>query len=323
MITAYVNNLGVLRPVVLAATDPLPYAAVWIDLLRATTEETKAIEHALGLDLPTIEEMREIEVSSRLYQENGAFFLTATLLTHADTTDPQSTPVTFVLSGHRLITLRHAEPQSFRIFASQTERPSHGCNNGEAAFMGLLDAIIDRLADILERVQLEMDALSREVFAPNTKGAGRHDFHEILKRIGRGQTLTSKTRESLVSLARILSFLGRPGDTKPDKQWGRNIKTLASDVTSLSDHASFLANNINFLLDATLGMLNIEQNGIIKIFSIAAVVFLPPTLIASIYGMNFEFMPELHWPYAYPIAVLAMVISAILPLAYFKRRGWL
>lgn len=323
MITAYVNSMGTMRPVSLAPGSELPFAATWIDLLSPTPSETKTIESALGLEFPTKEEMQEIEVSSRLYQDNGAFFLTATVMTKADTDIPQSVPITFILTGHRLITLRHAEPLPFRVFAAQMERPGHACATGEAALMGLLDAIVDRIADILERVQQELDGLSGEAFSRQKSRAGLN-FEDMLRHIGRCQTLTSKARDSLVSIARLLSFLGRPGDTKADKALGRSVKTLARDVTSLSDHATFLASNINFLLDAILGMLNIEQNGIIKIFSVAAVVFLPPTLIASVYGMNFEHMPpEIHSSYGYPIALVLMLLSAVLPYLYFKRKGWL
>jgi magnesium transporter len=145
----------------------------------------------------------------------------------------------------------------------------------------------------------------------------------VLRRVGRTQALTTQARESLVSIARLLSFIGRPGETKLPKSFERGFKTIARDVMALSDHASFLASNINFMLDATLGMINSEQNGIIKIFSVAAVVFLPPTLIASVYGMNFDIIPELKWSLGYPFAIFLMIVSAVLPYYYFKRRGWL
>lgn len=181
---------------------------------------------------------------------------------------------------------------------------------------------MDRLADILERVQRDMDKLSLEVFSA---GNGRRDmdFEDVLRKIGRAQGLTSRARESLVSIGRLVSFLSRPGEGTLDEPSGRSLMTLSSDVVSLSDHASFLAGSINFQLDATLGLINIEQNAIIKIVSVAAVVFLPPTLIASIYGMNFDFMPELKWPMGYPFAGLLMILSAVGPYWYFKRRGWL
>jgi len=324
MITAYLRANGTLHPQRIdVSSDRISDDVVWIDLLEPTPEEQRFADEALGLDVPSEEEMQEIEVSSRLYQEGHALYMTATCITGSATANPESVPVTFVLVGHRLLTLSYAEPLPFRIFAAKARRHSTPSNNsGEEVLAGLLDAIVDRIADILERIQAELDALSREIFVREA-GAAQLDFDEVLRRIGRIHALTSQARESLVSLARMLSFMGRPGETKQMKQIGRGFKTIARDVMALSDHASFTGNNINFLLDATLGLINNQQNGIIKIFSVAAVVFLPPTLIASIYGMNFKFMPELDWHLGYPFALVLMVLSAILPYLYFKRRGWL
>lgn len=323
MITAFVNNMGTIQRVPITAGEDVPFAATWIDLLSPTLEETKAIEKVLNLEFPTKEEMQEIEASSRLYNEDGAFYLTASIITRADSDLPESQPITFILLGHRLITLRHSDPLPFRQFTALAERVPNSCPNGETALLGLLDAIIDRIADILERVQSDMDNLSNLAFA-REKTRESLDFRAHLSSIGRSQVLTSKARDSLISITRLLTFLGRPVDGKADKALERRVKTMNRDVASLSDHATFLQNNISFLLDATLGMLNIEQNGIIKIFSVAAVVFLPPTLIASIYGMNFEYMPpEIHSTYGYPIALGVMIVSAILPFLYFKRKGWL
>ncbi|MGB3810880.1 MAG: magnesium transporter CorA family protein [Parvibaculum sp.] len=322
MITAYVRSNGMLLPVQVETHGVIPEEVVWIDLLEPTREEERFVDEALGLDMPSEEEMQEIEVSSRLYQERNALYMTATLITGADTATPGRTPVTFVLVGHRLLTLRYAEPLPFRVFAAKARRHTFPSSTGEEVLAGLLDAIVDRVADILERVQGQLDTLSGEIFVRQPVEE-KIDFDEVLRRVGRNHALTAQARESLVSIARLLSFIGRPGDTKLTKNFGRGFKTIARDVMALSDHASFLANNINFVLDATLGMINSEQNGIIKIFSVAAVVFLPPTLIASIYGMNFQFMPELSLKYGYVLALGLMVLSAILPYWYFKRRGWL
>lgn len=323
MITAYIRNNGMLNPQIIDPGGMIPEDAVWIDCLEPTKEEERFVDEALGLDVPTEEEMQEIEVSSRLYQEGTALYMTATMLTRADTTNPESVPVTFVLTGHRLLTLRYAEPLPFRVYAAKVRRHQMPCATGEDVLAGLLDAIVDRVADILERVQTELDNMSREIFV-REPGFGKVRFDDVLRRVGRSHSLNSQARESLVSLARLIGFLGRPADdNKLPKSVNRNFKTISRDVASLSDHASFLANNINFLLDATLGLINSEQNGIIKIFSVAAVVFLPPTLIASMYGMNFKFMPELDWMFGYPMALCLMVFSAVLPYYFFKRRGWL
>ncbi|MEQ8952158.1 CorA family divalent cation transporter, partial [Parvibaculum sp.] len=209
----------------------------------------------------------------------------------------------------------------FHLYASQAQRHVVPCSSAEDVLAGLLDAIIDRVADILEIAQHDIDTLSREIFVSEPRA--KRNYNDILSRIGRGYALISQARESLVSFGRLVGFVARPSDLKIPKSAERGFKTITRDITALSDHASFLANNINFVLDATLGLISNEQNSIIKIFSVAAVVFLPPTLIASIYGMNFDFMPELSWIYGYPMALGLMVLFAVLPYFFFKYRGWL
>ncbi len=321
MITAYVPANGMLKPTELAAGDPIPEGAVWVDVLSPSDDDLTFLDKALGLDVPTKEDMQEIEMSSRLYHEDDALYMTATMITQADTPNPLSVPVTFVLAGHRLITLRYAEPLPFRLYATQSQRHVMPCATGEDVLAGLLDAIVDRLADILERVQNDIETLSREIFDHERRG--RKDYNAILARVGRGYALTSQARESLVSFGRLVSFVARPTETKMSKAAERGFKTITRDVTALSDHATFLANNINFVLDATLGLISNEQNNVIKIFSVVAAIFLPPTLIASSYGMNFQFMPELHWAYGYPLALGLMVASAAATYLFFKFRGWL
>jgi magnesium transporter len=267
--------------------------------------------------------MQEIEISSRLYEQNGVMYLTASVVMNADTEQPQSTPITFILVGHRLVTIRYGEPRAFRTFPAHAARVPGVCQTGEAALLGLLDTIIDRTADILEKVGADLDTMSRSIFAPGQgKRISSDDMREALRRLGRHQDLTSKSRESLVTIGRLLSFLSLPGAER-NKDFRTRIKTLQRDAQSITEYTAFLSNNLTFLLDAMLGLINIEQNAIIKIFSVAAVVFLPPTLIASIYGMNFAFMPELGWSFGYPLAIGLMIVSAILPYLFFKRRGWL
>lgn len=318
MITAYVRNGGSLTSQEVTPGRRVPEDAVWIDLLAPTRQEEAVLEREMSVQLPSREDMREIEVSSRLYQENGALFMTASLLTQADTGTPEIDPVTFILVGQRLITIRFAQSFPFQVFAAQVQRLAEVAQSGETLLAGLLDAIIDRLADLLERVQHDMNEVSRLVFSRD-----KTDYEEILRKIGLAEALNSRARESLVSVGRVLSFLSRPSEVKPSKALARALKTLSRDVLALSDHSSFLANNINFMLNTALGMSSIDQTAIIKIFSVMAVVFMPPTLIASIYGMNFQFLPELKWAFGYPMSLGMMVISGILPYLYFKRKGWL
>lgn len=323
MITGYVNHDGRLQPV--EGLRENEDGLVWIDLLNPTDAEEDDIEKRLGVNIPTKDEMEEIEISSRLYTENDASFMTAILPSQADGDDPQMAPVSFVLAGNRLITVRYHEPRAFQTFPNRAERASMGCGTGEGVLVALLEAIVDRLADILERAGREIDGISRNVFQhKGAKPSKSRDFQKVLESIGRKGDLISNIRDSLVTLERLVGFLGQGAmQRKSDKALRERIKTLSRDVRSLADHDSFLSQKITFLLDATLGMINIEQNAIIKIFSVAAVVFLPPTLIASIYGMNFDYMPELKWLLGYPFALCLMVLSAILPYLFFKRRGWL
>ena len=221
--------------------------------------------------------------------------------------------------------MRYHEPRAFQTFPMRAEKVPTGCTSGETILIALLEAIVDRLADILERASRDIDRhLARHLPSDREEGVeARPRFPAILQQIGRKEDLASNMRDSLSAAApvRLPCQCRRPGEDGKDMR--ARVKTLWRDVLSLTDHASFLSQKITFLLDATLGMINIEQNAIIKIFSVAAVVFLPPTLVASIYGMNFDIMPELKWMLGYPFALGLMVLSAILPFCFFKRRGWL
>lgn len=323
MITTYSGEQGRLLRADLGA-ERLD-EVIWIDLMQPTEEEEQQIEKQLGIDVPTLEEMQEIEVSSRLYFEGEAAFMTATLPAQTDTDEPLLAPVTFVLAGRRLITVRYHEPRVFHTLPQRASRVSMGCIDGACVLVALLEAQVDRLADVLERVSREIAELSRQVFKP-PGGAprGNSDYRSTLETIGRKGDLTSNIRECLVSLERMLGFLGQAvQQQKADKELRVRVRTLSRDCQSLTDHSGFMTQKITFLLDALLGLINIEQNSIIKIFSVAAVAFLPPTLIASIYGMNFEFMPELDWMLGYPLALVLMVVSAVVPFFYFKWRRWL
>ncbi len=323
MISIFTRSAGAVSTSDLLAGGALPDDSVWIDLLNPTGEEERALERALGVEMPTHEEMREIEVSSRLYQEGAGTYMTATVLAKSDTAQPEATVVTFILVGEILVSLRYGEPAPFRTFAARCLRQSMLRASGEAVLMGLLDAVTDRIADLLERVGIDIDAISRDVFDHEPAARSGEFFRDMLHRIGRNGDLASKCRESLVSINRLVTFIGSLTDIPARKDIDSKLPTLIADVHSLSDHATFLSGKVNFMLDATLGMVNIEQTNIIKIFSVASVAFLPPTLIASIYGMNFHFMPELDWPWGYPFAVFLMLCSAIAPYLYFKHRKWL
>jgi magnesium transporter len=325
MLVAYLPRGTALERVEIPTGGSVPADGVWFDLISPTPDEDRAIEPVLGISIPTREEMAEIEPSSRLYVENGARFMTATLLYGSDTERPNTTPITFILAHGKLITVRYEEPRPFVRLSQKLTRSCAPNITGEGVMIDLLDGIIDRAADVLERDSAEIEIISRRVFGHGRARKGPAEtYHDILRNVGRKADLTSKARESLVSIGRLVLFLANEADTlRLPKEQRTQVKSMARDVTSLTDHATFLANKIQFLLDATLGMVSIDQTNVIKIFSVVAVVLLPPTLVASMYGMNFKHMPELDWMLGYPWALLLMLVSAVLPYVYFKWKRWL
>jgi magnesium transporter len=299
-------------------------ALVWIDLLNPSAEEEAMLEAQLSVDIPTREEMQRLEVSGRLYREEDAVVMTATLPARTDSDDLLMAPVAFVIVGGKLITVRYHEPRVFKTFPQRAGESNLGCANGETVFLALLEATVDRLTDILERAEEEVDGISRAIFRSEPSKSVRRDLMDTLQLIGRKGDLCSNIRLCVLSLQRMAGFWAQVlADKGNSKELRGRVRTLEHYLQSLGDHSSFVSQKVTFLLDATLGMINIEQSNIIKIFSIAAGVFLPPTLIASIYGMNFSFMPELRWAYGYPLAGVLMLASGLLPFWYFKRRGWL
>ena len=315
MFSVYVPSDFSLKKAVAADLAALPESAVWIDLVNPVPEEDRAVERLAGIAVPTREDMQEIEISSRLYIENGARYMTATLMCQSDTDMPRTTPVTFILAGHRLVTVRYDTPKPFPLVENKLARSCAPGITGEMVLMELLDAVIDRCADILERVGADIDQVSHDIFEPESERHGQAKrYSQILIQIGRKGDLTSKVRESLVSIGRVVTFLSAVMEgIKWSKDMREQLKTMQRDVGSLTDHASYLSNKITFVLDAMLGVVNLEQNNIIKLFSVMAVVLMPPTLIASVYGMNFKMMPELEWVHGYPMALLMMLAAAIGP----------
>jgi magnesium transporter len=306
---------------------PLPEEAVWLDLLEPTVDEERLVEARLGLDIPTREEMREIESSSRMYEEDGALYLTATVVTKLDTTLPENAQVTFILKGSRLVTNRYVDPLPFRRFAAYIERHPQGNNTAPAVLAGLLEFIVNRIADVIERVGADIDTASAEIFnrqklLTNKHRRSQRDFRKLLEHIGQSGELIAKARESLASLARLLAFVQQSTVAmQPDVH--TRLRTLSKDVVAMSDHASFLGTNLNFVLDATLGMINIDQNNILKIFSVVTVFLLPPSMIGAVFGMNFDHIPTLHQPWGFYAALGLMTLSAIIPYLIFRHRGWL
>lgn len=309
---------------VLLPGEKIDVSALWYDLCNPSLEERENIEKGLALTLPTDQKMSEIESSSRFYQKDGFSYMTMNLIASADSEHPLSAPVTLILSNKYFLTLRYTEFHSFQTFTKMVEKNFCEGISSQKLFFSLIEIIIDRIADIVEMIGREIDSISQEIFNNKTQMVSHQFFlKDILSSLGKRGDLTTKVRLSLENLHRLLNFCGAQVFTPNELlQHAGHLSTLQQDVLSIIDHISFIFHKTNFLLDATLGLINIEQNGIVKILSAAAVIFLPPMLIASIYGMNFSHMPELNFAIGYPLAVLLMIVSSIVPYFYCKRKGW-
>lgn len=326
MLIAYVPVGGVLKDHVVSAPEQVPEAALWLDLVQPEPGEDHLVETVVGVEIPTREEMREIEPTSRLRATSGARYMTLSVLVDLGGVSTALTPVTFILAKGRLITVRYSKPNFISKFASGARKLDCARPTAEGLLLDLLDTIIDRAADVLEDCGTDIERLSQHVFDRKAGNSGTNNsYRAILSRLGHQEGLTSSVRESLSSLSRMIAFLGVETEEVPAlaREHRARLKSMTRDVVGLADYATFLANKLQFLLDGTIGMVSLEQNNIIKIFAVLSVVLMPPTLIASVYGMNFEHMPELHTAHGYPIALAAMLISAITPYLFFKWRGWL
>lgn len=324
----FVSTGAAPREVIAAETHAVEAVqnAVWIDLLNPTDAERSLVERGTGMRVPAREDLDEIESSSRLNVERGALYL-STPMGYLDADGmAQARPLGLVLSDKVLLTVRFANARVFDQysvrFAEIGRRP---CSS--EAFLGLLDAMVDRLADILEQIRSELDAISQRVFRPEPAkaNAAKTDMQlrATLRSIGRAGDRLSTLRDSLLGVQRIVQFTGdntvafMPSDVRP------RLNPLRQDIASLTDYDIQLSNKVQFLLDATLGFINIEQNNSIKILTVVSVVGVPPTLVASIYGMNFKWIPELQWEYGYFYGLGVIVLTAVIPYVWFKRKGWI
>jgi magnesium transporter len=298
---------------------------VWVDLIDPTSEEDAHLEKALGIDIPTRAEAREIEASSRLYRENGIPYMTAYVVYNVESGNPDGATVTFILAANRLVTIRYHDPRAFPIYAARAAKGEFECGSASHILIGILETIIDRAADRIERSQDEIEAIARGIFSEHN--GSRHyskRLDEVLRSIGRQGDITARLEESAFSLERLLTFLTAHLQARGNSAEAlARIKVARRDVRSLSEQMRFLMDRTTFLLDATLGAISIEQNKSMKIFSVLAVTLMPPTLIAGIYGMNFKYMPELEWMLGYPAALVLMILAGVIPYLVFRWRGWI
>ncbi len=315
------------------AVPALPEARVegdagWIDLFAPSVEEENAVEAFLGLSIPTREEAQEIETSSRFYEEDGSTFLNLAVLIGVDAKTPKLSPLSFVVAGSWVVTVRYEESAAFRQFHSHVVRPQGTCRSASAVVMHLTEALIDRAADVVEKVGADIDTINTDIFSRGTRaergGKIREDkLATFLEKIAYQNDIISKSRESLVSIERMVQYLSSAEIGWSNKKSDHHrLVMMGRDIGSLTDQLSFLSSKATFLLDATLGLITVEQNNVIRVFTVAATILLPPTLIGTIYGMNFTRMPELDWPFGYPLAIGLMVAAGIVPYLVLKKRGW-
>jgi magnesium transporter len=305
----------------------LPEETVWLDLLNATEAEKAFVARTTGLRVPDLDSLREIESSSRLVADGEVLYLSMPIISRGDGPKPTLSPLGLVLSPRYLLTVRFAPIGSIDSFATQFgAREDTSCSFG--AFVGLLEAITDRIADALERIRGELDDISHAAFEadqPKPRATARMDraLRQALRSIGRMGEYISNVRDTLLGVERILPFAVEQAKRWIPPEYDHRVRTLRQDIASLNDYDARLSDKVQFLLDATLGFISIEQNNSIKVLTVVSVVGIPPTLVASIYGMNFKFMPELDWLLGYPFGLLLIVLSGVLPLLIFRMRGWL
>lgn len=296
--------------------------AVWIDLFRPTDTEAARVER-LGISVPTLEDMEEIEISNRLYREGGRDYLTAILPGHGPDSTQASMPVTFVTGGQQLVTIRHHSPRPFETFAQRADKAAAGCGSTAHVFLGLIEEILGRQADHLEGVGRALDASSKSVFDGDATQKPKV-LQAALATIGAQGDVLSRVRLGLMTLDRALGYFGQTVEDKPETRLLRaQVRARQRDLQALEVHADFLSSRLSQTTDATLGMVNLSQNMTVRIVSVVAVLFLPPTLIASVYGMNFHNMPELSTGWGYPLSLCLMVLSALATYLFFRWKNWL
>ena len=316
MLMAFSLNKGALEQIAINAAADLGAEVIWVDLIDPTEEERDWLRVAYAQELPTIDDLYEIEASSRFYENEYGLHISSYFLNYADN-NPGNISAAFVFNGDRLFTLREEELAAFRLFRMRGRKGLVNINNSKSILLGLFETKVENLADILERVHADLEQTSQQVLG----NAENDDMESLLTNIASQEDINGKVRISMIDLQRMLYLLLRAGILNAEQS--ERLRDIIRDSESLIAHSSFLFDKIKFLLDTTLGFINVNQNKIIKIFSVASVMFLPPTMVASIYGMNFETMPELKWQYGYLFGIVLMLLSAILPFIYFKRRGWL
>ena len=317
MVNCYIkkgNRLNVIEGIEFLENNEDRNSVIWIDMLLPTIEEVRAVEEMFDIEFPTKQETEEIELSSRYWEENNRIEINSYFLIN-DNKSAFNETVSFILQGSLLISVRYKKLKSFDTFTKKLLLSPREFKNGYSIFCQIIDIRIDADADIIENLSKEITKIRKHVFTDYS-----NDDEEILEKISTFEDLNMKIRENLTDKQRILNSLLKSQKFVDDKH---EIPVMLKDIKSLIDHTNFNFERLDYLQNIFIGILSIEQNKVIKIFTIVNVIFLPPTLIASIYGMNFDFMPELHWEYGYLISIIFMVIASITPILIFKKKGWI
>jgi magnesium transporter len=318
LISCYIkkgNKLNIVEGVKLLENSEDKNNVIWIDMLLPTIEEVRAVENMFDMKFPTKQESEEIELSSRYWEENNRIEINSYFLINDDKNSAFNETVSFILQGNLLISVRYKKLQSFNTFTKKLLISPREFKNGYSIFCQIIDIRIDADADTIENLSKEITKIRKHVFTDYS-----NDDEEILEKISTFEDLNMKIRENLTDKQRILNSLLKSQKFVDDKS---ELPIMLKDIKSLIDHTNFNFERLDYLQNIFIGILSIEQNKVIKIFTIVNVIFLPPTLIASIYGMNFEFMPELHWEYGYFFSIAFMIIAAITPVLIFKKKGWI
>lgn len=309
-----------------AGLTPLPSeaglaSAMWIDLYRPLDSQVAAVT-ALGYEIPTLADMEEIEISNRLYTDNGTLYMTAVLPGQLPDGENTAMPVTFILNQQRLVTVRHHAPRPFETFSARADRSSAGCGNAERVFLGLVEEIVGRLADLSEGVGKVLDATAGRVLGAQPQGDAA--LKTALVTIGQQAETMGRVRMGLLSMDRILVYHAASSAQRAETSGTRSLRAATQrDIQALEVHADFLTSRIGMTIDATMGMIGLQQNERVRVLSVMTALFLPPTLITSFYGMNFDVFPTTHWVMGIPLSLSLMVGSVLAALALLKLKNWL
>jgi magnesium transporter len=310
------KRLDVMNDISILKNDAQLQNVIWLDMLTPTISEVRAIEKLFNMEFPTKQESEEIEISSRYWEEGNRIEINSYFLVNNDE-NPYNETVSFMLQDKLLISIRYKTLKSFDEFTGKLLVSHKDLKDGFDIFTKIIDIRIDADADTIEGLAREITKVRRQVFADTVN----EEDEEILEKISVFEDLNMKIRENVTDKQRILTSLLK--SSKFPEILKNEITIMLKDVRSLIEHTDFNFERLDYLQNIFLGTLSIEQNKVIKIFTIVNVIFLPPTLIASIYGMNFKIMPELSWQYGYALSIVLMILSAVTPILVFKKKGWI